>query len=164
MTVPGSQTPSDSRARVERALRALDIETEIVEFPQGTRTSAEAASAIGCDIAQIAKSVVLRAKETGWPVVVVASGANRVCEKKVARLLGQSVGRADADFVRQATGFVIGGVSPIGHTGPCHLLVDEDLMAIDSLWAAAGTPATVFKVRNVQLRNLPGAILADIKS
>lgn len=153
-----------SRDRVERALAQHGIVTEIVEFPQGTRTCADAAAAIGCSVAQIAKSVVLRAKTSGVPVVVIASGANRVCEKKVAALLGEPVGRADADFVRTKTGFAIGGVAPLGHLGKVHLLVDHDLLAIDPLWAAAGTPSTVFRVTARQLAALPEARLADIKA
>ena len=152
-----------SRERVERALIQLGIAAEIVEFAQGTKTSADAAAAIGCSVAQIAKSVVLRAKLSGLPVVVIASGVNRVCEKKVAELIGEPVGRADADFVRATTGFVIGGVSPVGHTGPCHLLLDRDLLALDPLWAAAGTPSTVFQISALQLRGLPGAVLADVR-
>lgn len=152
-----------SRQRVERSLVELGIATEIVDFPQGTRTSAEAAAAIGCAVAQIAKSVVLRAKNSGLPVVVIASGANRVCEQKVAALIGEPVGRADADFVRAKTGFAIGGVAPLGHLGPVHLLIDRDLLSIDPLWAAAGTPSSVFRVSPAQLRQLPDARVADIK-
>lgn len=154
---------SGSRERVEQSLRQLGIAAEIVEFPQATRTSAEAAAAIGCEIAQIAKSVVLRAKTSGMAVVVIASGANRVCEKKVAALIGESVGRADAEFVRSKTGFVIGGVAPVGHLCAVHLLVDRDLLAIDPLWAAAGTPNSVFRLSAEQLVGLPDARLADIK-
>lgn len=152
-----------SRERVERALHALGIRTDIVEFPQGTRTSADAAAAIGCSVAQIAKSVVLRAKVSNLPVVVVASGANRVCEKKISTLLNEPVGRADADFVRDSTGFAIGGVAPVGHIGPVHLLVDRDLLLLDPLWAAAGTPSTVFRVAAAQLTALPSARLADVR-
>ena len=152
-----------SRQRVERALAQCGIAADILEFPQGTRTSAEAAMAIGCEVAQIAKSVVLRAKKTEMAIVVIASGANRVCEKKLAALIGEPVGRADADFVRAKTGFAIGGVAPVGHLAAVHLLVDRDLLAIDPLWAAAGTPSSVFRVSAQQLSALPGARLADIK-
>lgn len=155
--------PLGSRERVERALAELGIASEIVEFPQGTRTCADAAAAIGCSVAQIAKSVVLRAKHSDRPVVVIASGANRVCERKVAELIGEPVGRADADFVRAKTGFAIGGVAPVGHAGPVCLLVDRDLLAIDPLWAAAGTPSTVFRVSAAALGALPSARLADVR-
>lgn len=162
MSVP--VTASDnSRQRVERALAECGISTEVVEFPQGTRTSADAANAIGCSVSQIAKSVVLRAKQSDLPVVVVASGANRVCEKKVSALIGEPVGRADAEFVRKKTGFAIGGVAPLGHLGEVHLLIDRDLMEIDPLWAAAGTPSTVFRIAAKQLAALPSARLADVK-
>jgi len=154
---------SGSRERVEHALLALGIQTEIIDFPQGTRTSAEAAAAIGCNVEQIAKSVVLRAKVSNLPVVVIASGANRVCEKKVSALIAEPVGRADADFVRKTTGFAIGGVAPVGHISPVHLLVDQDLQSIDPLWAAAGTPSSVFRVTAAQLFALPFARLADVR-
>lgn len=163
MAVAGS-VAAGSRERVELALAQHGIATQIVEFPQGTRTCADAAAAIGCSVAQIAKSVVLRAKTTGLPVVVIASGANRVCEKKVAALLGEPVGRADAEFVREKTGFAIGGVAPLGHLSKVYLLVDHDLLSIDPLWAAAGTPSTVFQVTARQLAALPEARLADIKA
>lgn len=152
-----------SRARVERDLQRLGIPAGIVEFPQGTKTCADAAAAIGCSIAQIAKSVVLRAKNSDTPVVVIASGGNRVCEQKVAALIGEPVGRADADFVRSRTGFAIGGVAPVGHVGKIYLLVDRDLMELDPLWAAAGTPSSVFQVTANQLAALPGARVADIR-
>ena len=104
--------------RTQRLLAEAGIDTQVVEFEQPTRTSAEAAAAIGCTVAEIAKSVVFRAKQSGGAVVVVASGDNRVCEDKVARLVGEKLGRADADFVRAATGYAIGGVAPLGHAGP----------------------------------------------
>ena len=158
-----TQGQQGSRQRVESALAALGITTDIVEFPQGTRTSADAARAIGCEVAQIAKSVVLRATQTDRAVVVIASGANRVCETKVSRLIGEPVGRADADFVRNKTGFVIGGVAPLGHLGDVAVFVDEDLMTMAVLWAAAGTPSSVFRVTSDDLRKLPTAQLANVK-
>src|SRR5512147_1635188 len=107
-----------SVARVREALARLGLATEIREFDASTRTSADAAAAIGCTVAQIAKSVIFRAKGGNQPVLVIASGANRVDETKLEAALGNKIGRADADFVRAATGFAIGGVAPVGHTGP----------------------------------------------
>ncbi|MBS0543055.1 MAG: YbaK/EbsC family protein, partial [Proteobacteria bacterium] len=130
--------------RTQRLLAEAGIDTRVVEFEQPTRTSAEAAAAIGCTVAEIAKSVVFRAKQSGSAVVVVASGDNRVCEDKVARLVGEKLGRADADFVREATGYAIGGVSPLGYAGPVTLLLDADLQRFARIWAAAGTPFSVF--------------------
>ncbi|MFM8990548.1 MAG: YbaK/EbsC family protein, partial [Alphaproteobacteria bacterium] len=116
---------SPSIARVQEALRAAGLPNEVRELPDSTRSSAEAASAIGCSVAQIAKSVVFRSG-SGRPVLVVASGANRGDERKVEALLGDRLLRADADYVRERTGFAIGGVAPIAHATPPHVFLDED--------------------------------------
>jgi prolyl-tRNA editing enzyme YbaK/EbsC (Cys-tRNA(Pro) deacylase) len=156
-------------ARHSTALRTLEllleagIETQVVEFEHPTRTSAEAAAAIGCSVAEIAKSIVFRGKTSDQAVVVVASGDNRVSEAKVAAKLGEALARADADFVRTATGYAIGGVAPIGYVQPVKLLLDEDLRNFDTVWAAAGTPFSVFPIKPDQLRGLTGADWADVK-
>lgn len=149
--------------RTQNLLAEAGIDTRVVEFEQPTRTSAEAAAAIGCAVAEIAKSVVFRAKESGQAVVVVASGDNRVSESKVSRLLGQKLGRADADFVRESTGYAIGGVSPLGHANPVTLVLDADLQRFERIWAAAGTPFSVFPLTPAQLSELTGATWADIR-
>jgi prolyl-tRNA editing enzyme YbaK/EbsC (Cys-tRNA(Pro) deacylase) len=128
----------------------------VLEFDASTRTSAEAAAAIGCEVAEIAKSLVFRAKTSGRPVLVVASGVNRVDEKKVAHLIGEKISRADAEFVREATGFAIGGVPPVGHLQPPVTLIDEDLMRFETIWAAAGTPNSVFNLTPADLVELTG--------
>jgi prolyl-tRNA editing enzyme YbaK/EbsC (Cys-tRNA(Pro) deacylase) len=119
---------------------------QVLEFDASTKTAADAASAIGCTVPQIAKSILFIAKISGRPVLVVASGANRVDEKRVAALIGEPIGRADPDFVREATGFAIGGVPPVGHATPPIVLIDEDLQAFAEIWAAGGTPNAVFKL------------------
>ncbi len=119
---------------------------QVLEFDASTKTAADAASAIGCTVPQIAKSILFIAKTSGRPVLVVASGANRVDEKRVAALIGEPIGRADPDFVREATGFAIGGVPPVGHATPPIVLIDEDLQAFAEIWAAGGTPNAVFKL------------------
>lgn len=149
--------------RTQNLLAEAGIDTQVVEFEQPTRTSAEAAAAIGCAVAEIAKSVVFRAKESGRAVVVVACGDNRVCESKVSHLVREKLGRADADFVRESTGYPIGGVSPIGHAQPVTLLLDADLQRFDRIWAAAGTPFSVFPLTPAQLSALTGAAWADIR-
>ncbi|KAI5915179.1 YbaK/EbsC family protein [Thauera sp. 2A1] len=149
--------------RTQRLLAEAGIDTQVVEFEQPTRTSAEAAAAIGCTVAEIAKSVVFRAKQSGGAVVVVASGDNRVCEDKVARLVGEKLGRADADFVRAATGYAIGGVAPLGHAGPVRLLLDADLQRFARIWAAAGTPFSVFPLTPGPLAALTAAAWTDIR-
>lgn len=149
--------------RTQRLLAEAGIATAVVEFEQPTRTSAEAATAIGCTVAEIAKSVVFRAKPSGQAVVVVASGDNRVCEHKVSRLVGERLGRANADFVREATGYVIGGVSPLGHANPVKVVLDADLRRFTTIWAAAGTPFSVFPLAPEQLVAITGATWADIR-
>ncbi|TXL65282.1 YbaK/EbsC family protein [Zeimonas arvi] len=149
--------------RTAQLLHEAGIDAQVVEFEQPTRTSAEAAAAIGCSVAEIAKSIVFRGRQSGQAVVVVASGDNRVSEAKVAALVGEPLGRADADFVREATGYVIGGVAPIGHAQPVKLLLDEDLQRFETVWAAGGTPFSVFPLTPGQLRGLTGAGWADIR-
>lgn len=149
--------------RIGQLLAEAGVDTRVVEFEQPTRSSAEAAAAIGCSVAEIAKSVVLRATRSDAAVVVVASGDNRVCERKVAELLGEPVGRADAAFVREATGFAIGGVAPLGHAAPLRLLLDRDLLRFERVWAAAGTPFAVFPLSPAQLQALTGAVWSDLR-
>lgn len=130
-------------------------------FPEGTRTAADAAAAIGCDVGQIVKSLVFR-RASGAALLVVASGSNRVDEGKLAALTGEPVGKADAAFVRAATGFAIGGVPPAGHPSPVDTIVDEDLLAFDEVWAAAGTPRTVFPLTPAELVEMTGGRVADV--
>ena len=149
--------------RTSRLLREAGIDTRVVEFEQSTRTSAEAAAAIGCSVAEIAKSIVFRGQTSGQAIVVVASGDNRVSESKVAAKVGEPLARADADFVRAATGYAIGGVAPIGHSQPIKLVLDQDLRRFETIWAAAGTPFSVFPLKPDQLRALTGADWTDIR-
>ncbi|MDE2199209.1 MAG: YbaK/EbsC family protein [Rhodospirillales bacterium] len=146
--------------RVRAALAAAGHPDTITAFPDGTRTAADAAAAIGCTVAQIAKSIVFRAGARA--VVVIASGANRVDARKVEAALGVSVKRADAEFVRAATGFAIGGVAPLGHLTPALLLFDRDLLDLHPIWAAAGSPHHVFRTEAATLRRITGAPVADI--
>ena len=149
--------------RTAQLLRDAGLASQVVEFEQPTRTSAEAATAIGCSVAEIAKSIVFRGKVSGLAVVVVASGDNRVSEKKVAAMVDEPLQRADAEFVRSATGYAIGGVAPIGHSRPVKLVLDEDLRRFETIWAAAGTPFSVFRLTPAQLRELTGAEWATVK-
>jgi prolyl-tRNA editing enzyme YbaK/EbsC (Cys-tRNA(Pro) deacylase) len=150
--------------RVSQWLRDAGVDSGVVEFEQATRTSAEAAAAIGCEVAEIAKSIVFRGAESGQAVVVVASGSNRVSEAKVAAQVGEKLARADADFVREATGYAIGGVAPIGHAKPVKLLLDADLQRFSKVWAAGGTPYSVFPLTPEELRRLTRAEWSDVKA
>jgi len=153
----------ESARRVQAALDASGIALQVREFPASTKTSAEAASAVGCAVAQIAKSMIFRAAASDRSVLVVASGANRVDEKKVAALVGEKIERATPDFVRAKTGYAIGGVPPVGHTEPPVVLIDEDLLTLDVLWAAAGTPNAVFRLTPEELRQLTGGQVAAVR-
>ena len=149
--------------RFQDALTTLGHPGRVRVMPASTRTSAEAAAAIGCTVAQIAKSIIFRAKPSQRAVLVMASGVNRVDEKKVAALVGEGIGKADAEFVRGRTGFVIGGVPPVGHETPPVVLIDQDLLALGSLWAAAGTPHAVFPLTAAELVALTKGKVADVK-
>jgi len=133
----------------------------VLEFDQSTHSSAEAAAAIGCDVAQIAKSMLFKAAD-GTPVLVVASGTNRVDEKKIAALLGQKISRADPGFVLDRTGFAVGGVPPVGHTTPPVTFLDRDLQTYSEIWAAAGSPNAVFALSPADLARLTASAFADI--
>lgn len=154
---------SSSAQKVQDALSRHGVDLQVVEMPASTRTAADAAAAIGCEVAQIAKSLIFRAKASNRPVLVIASGTNRVDEKRVAALIGEAIGKADADFVRARTGFVIGGVPPVGHTEALITLIDADLLPFDEIWAAAGTPNAVFRLRPAELVTITRGLVGDVK-
>ncbi len=147
---------SPSAQRVQDALRSLGFAYEVIEFAQTTRTAAEAAAAVGCTVGQIAKSLIFKTRRSGRPLLVIASGANRVNEKAMRDLIGEPIERPDADFVRQHTGFAIGGVPPIGHAAPLAVYIDADLLQYDVIWAAAGTPNAVFRLAPADLLRMTG--------
>ena len=153
-----------SARRVQAALDGVGLGFEVREFSESTRSVAEAAAAIGCQVGQIAKSLVFRGRQSDGPVLVIASGANRVDTAKLAAVIGEPVGRADADFVRARTGFSIGGVPPLGHREPPVVFLDEDLLAEEEIWAAAGTPNAVFRLAPKQLAPLTGGQVIDVKA
>jgi prolyl-tRNA editing enzyme YbaK/EbsC (Cys-tRNA(Pro) deacylase) len=152
---------SDSVERVRAALSAAGHPDTIDLFPDGTRTAQDAANAVGCTVAQIAKSIVLRAGEQ--VVLVIASGVNRVDVGKIAAAVGQPVKPADGRWVRDVTGFAIGGVAPVGHLSPPRIFIDEDLMTLDPVFAAAGTPKHVFRTSAAELARMTGGAVADVK-
>ncbi len=147
--------------RVREALLAAGHEDTIAEFPATTRTAADAAAAIGCTVAQIAKSIVFRAGDRA--ALVIASGVNRVDMAKVAAVLGVALKRADGEWVRERTGFAIGGVAPLGHIAPPLLVFDRDLLALHPIWAAAGTPHHVFRTEAQTLARITGAPVAEVR-
>jgi prolyl-tRNA editing enzyme YbaK/EbsC (Cys-tRNA(Pro) deacylase) len=158
---PDIHSLPESARRVALLLRERGHDGQIVMLPETGKTSAEAAAGLGCSIAQIAKSILFRRREDDAPVLIVASGANRVDEKKVAAQVGD-IARADAKFVREKTGYAIGGVCPIGHATTPVTLIDADLFTLDSLWAAAGHPHAVFNLTPQQLAAMTGAPVVDV--
>ncbi|HEX7976398.1 MAG TPA: YbaK/EbsC family protein [Anaerolineales bacterium] len=146
-----AESLSPSAQKVQEALNGLGLSLQVVELPVSTRTAVEAAQAIGCQVGQIVKSLVFKTKRSERPILVVASGPNRVNEKTIETLLSEPLGKADADFVRQHTGFVIGGVPPVGHAEPLETFVDEDLLQYEEIWAAAGAPNAVFRLKPADL-------------
>ena len=140
---------------------ALGPQFTVVEFEESTHTAQEAADAIGCTVAEIAKSILFRS-QSGRPVLVVASGTNKVDEKKIRALLGEKIERAPPEFVKEMTGFEVGGVPPVAHATPCVVYLDADLKAFRQVWAAGGTPNAVFAISVERLAELSGAIVADV--
>ncbi len=147
--------------RVRKALLQAGLAEDITVMPEATHTAQAAADALGCHVAEIAKSIIFRAAD-GRAVLVITSGSNRVDDKKVAQIIGQSLGKADADFVRVQTGFVIGGVAPLAHLFPPISLMDEDLLRYPSIWPAAGHPNTMFRIAPGDLIRVSEARVADI--
>jgi prolyl-tRNA editing enzyme YbaK/EbsC (Cys-tRNA(Pro) deacylase) len=154
---------SNSARTVQAALDALGLECQVVELPASTRTAVEAAQAVGTTVAQIVKSIVFKGSRSQEALLVLASGVNRVSEDRLADLAGEPVEKADADFVRAATGFVIGGVPPLAHRQPLRTWIDEDLLQFDEVWAAAGTPRAVFRCHPEDLIRMSAGQVAAIK-
>jgi prolyl-tRNA editing enzyme YbaK/EbsC (Cys-tRNA(Pro) deacylase) len=146
--------------KVADALTHLGIRAQITEFPESTRTAEEAAAAVGCTVGQIVKSLVFLAD--GRPILVLVSGVNRVDTGLLATVAGGQIARANADAVRVATGFSIGGVPPVGHATPLKTFLDCDLLQYERVWAAAGTPNAVFDITPEDLQRITGATVANI--
>ncbi|MEU6344751.1 YbaK/EbsC family protein [Streptomyces sp. NPDC046977] len=155
-------TPAAAHPRFAEALAGLGLQVPVRSFPDATRTAAQAAEAIGCDLSQIVKSLIFQAD--GAPVLVLMDGASRVDVDLVRAELGAAaVRRADADLVRETTGYAIGGVPPFGHRTRTTVLADRGLLRHETVWAAAGTPHTVFPMAPGDLVRHAGATLADVR-
>lgn len=154
---------SSTAQRVQDILTARGYSCQVVEYAESTRTSQEAADRAGCSLGQITKSMIFKGKTTQKPILVLTSGANRVDEKRISGYAGESITRAEPDFVRSVTGFAIGGVPPIGHIQPMETYLDEDLMQYDTIWAAAGTPNAIFELTPSQLQDMTGGTVAQVK-
>jgi prolyl-tRNA editing enzyme YbaK/EbsC (Cys-tRNA(Pro) deacylase) len=154
---------SPSAQKFQSTLHQLGFDLKVVELPNSTRTALEAAVAIGCQVEQIVKSLVFKGKRSLSPYLVLACGSNRVSEQKIEAIIGEPLGKADADFVREHTGFTIGGVPPAGHQKPLKTLIDEDLLHYSQIWAAAGTPNAVFCLSPNDLLRMTNGQACDLK-
>ena len=152
---------SKSLKRVKAALEDAGIETDVLEMPDLTRTAAQAAAAAGCEIDQIAKSIIFRAEQSGCAVLFITAGGNQVCAEKASALAGEALGKADAGLIRAQTGFAIGGVSPVGHLSPIRAWADPRLGDFAKVYAAAGTPRHIFAITPSELLSVSGAVEAD---
>jgi prolyl-tRNA editing enzyme YbaK/EbsC (Cys-tRNA(Pro) deacylase) len=153
---------SPSVARVIQALRAAGIDSPIVELPGAAHTARLAAQFLGCELGQIANSLVFRGVASNGAILVMSSGARRVDLAKLAAVVGEEIGKADAEFVRAATGLAIGGVAPVGHTGKLRTFVERSLAAWPEIWAAAGHPSTVFRLTYPELVRITGGDEVDV--
>lgn len=159
-----NQSLTKSAQSVQAALALKGLESKVVELASSTRTAQDAAISIGCDVAQIVKSLIFKTQRTNKPVLILASGPNRVNEKIIELHLGEKIDKADADFAREITGFAIGGIPPIGHKQVIDLIfIDEELLGFDSVWAAAGTPNAVFNLPAKHLIEMTNGKVMAIK-
>ncbi len=157
-----SGTLSSASQRIQDLLESLGFDYTVIELPDTTRTAIDAANSVGCTVGQIAKSLIFRGKRTGKPILIIASGSNRVNEKRIAEYIGEPIEKADAEFVRTATGFAIGGVPPLGHLQDIRTFIDEDLLQHERIWAAGGTPNSVFQLEAKDLQDMTGGEVAPI--
>jgi prolyl-tRNA editing enzyme YbaK/EbsC (Cys-tRNA(Pro) deacylase) len=149
-----SSNLSPSAQKIQDLLFSLGFSYTVVEHSESTRTAQEAADRAGCELGQIVKSLIFRGKTSGKPILILASGPNRVNEKRIAEYAGEAIGKADADFVRAVTGFAIGGVPPLGHVEKMETYLDEDFFKYPTIWAAAGTPNAIFELKTEDLQKM----------
>ena len=156
-------TLSTSAQKIQDLLNSLGYNYTVVEHAESTRTAQEAADRAGCELGQIVKSLIFKGKDSHKPILVLTSGANRVDEKRITAYAGEHIVRADADFVRAATGFAIGGVPPIGHAQKMETYLDEDFLQYATIWAAAGTPNAIFELKTEDLQKMTSGKVARVK-
>ncbi len=154
---------SPSAQKVQDQIKSLGFDYTVIEHAESTRTAQEAAERAGCELGQIVKSLIFKGKESGKPILVLTSGANRVDEKRLSGYAGEAISRANADFVRAVTGFAIGGVPPIGHLQKLETYLDEDFLQYETVWAAAGTPNAIFELTTADLQKMTGAQVVRVK-
>ena len=154
---------SSSAQKVQDALEELGYDYEIVEFDESTRTAKEAATRVRCEVEQIVKSLIFKGKKTGKAILILTSGANQVDIKRIKSHAEEKIGRADPAFVRERTGYAIGGIPPLGPLNPIETYVDVDLLRFEEIWAAAGTPNAVFKMNSSDLQKMTEGRIIQVK-
>ncbi len=147
---------------VQDALKNAGVELQVQELSASTRTAAEAAAAVGCTVEQIAKSLVFCTADSNEPILVITSGGNRVNESALGKTIGSALKKASADFVQEKTGYAIGGIPPVGHVQPIRTFIDQDLLQYDVIWAAAGTPHAVFRLRPQELQHITKGTVVSV--
>jgi len=152
-----------SALKIQNILLGLGTSYKVIEFTESTRTAQEAADRVGCQLGQIVKSIIFKGKSSNKGILVLTSGSNRVDENKLSQYIGESIGRADPEFVRFITGYAIGGVPPVGHAQPLQTYIDEDLLQYAELWAAAGTPNAVFQLPSSDLVKITSGKIVRVK-
>ena len=154
---------SPSAQKIQDLLHSLGYNYTVIEHAESTRTAQEAAERAGCELGQIVKSLIFRGRSSGKPILVLTSGANRVDEKRISEYAGESISRADADFVRAVTGYAIGGVPPIGHVEKMETYLDKDFLQYQVIWAAAGTPHAIFELKTEDLQKMTSGKIVGVK-
>lgn len=154
---------SPTAQKFQDLLNSLGYSYTVIEHIESTRTAQEAADRAGCELGQIVKSLIFKGRESGKPILVLTSGANRVDEKHIREYAGESIGKADADFVRAVTGYAIGGVGPIGHIQKMETYIDEDFLQYQTIWSAAGTPNAIFELKTEDLQKMTDGRIVGVK-
>ena len=157
------QTLTASAQKVQAKLKELGVTLNVVELSESTRTAQDAATTIGCTVSQIAKSLVFQKVESKKLVLIIMSGSNFVDESKASAIIGEKISRADPKYVKEQTGFAIGGIPPVGHLNALEVFIDEDLMQYQEIWAAAGTPHGVFQLTPTELVNITKGAVGSYK-
>jgi len=156
-------TLSPSAQKIQDLLNSLWYNFTVIEHTESTRTAQEAAERAGCELGQIVKSMIFKGNDSGKPILVLTSGTNRVDESRISGYAGESIGRANADFVRTVTGFAIGGVPPVGHVQKMETYIDEDFLQYPTIWAAAGTPNAIFELPTEALQKITDGKVVGVK-
>ena len=157
------ETLSPSAQKIQDLLNSLGYDYQVVEHAESTRTALEAAERAGCELGQIVKSLIFKGQQSGKPILVLTSGANRVDEMRIRDYAREKIWKADADFVRTVTGYAIGGVPPLGHNEKMETYIDEDFLQYETIWAAAGTPKAIFELKTEDLQKMTGGKIVVVK-